>query len=95
MAENNAVKNRKMHLSRNTMMAAAAIYNELYGKTKDDGSKYVPATFQIIYMIGWKPDPSQPKPLQRGTGEISLKDIHNLDEIIKKKEKIKLGDDDK
>ena len=95
MAENNAARNRCQHLKRDTMLAAAAIYNQLYGKTKEDGSKYIPATFQIIYMIGWKPDPSQPKPLERGTGQISLKDIHNLDQIIKETTKIKLGEDDK
>ncbi|XP_051172079.1 arginine-hydroxylase NDUFAF5, mitochondrial [Leptopilina boulardi] len=95
MAENNASRNRKLHLNRDTTMAAAAIYNQLYGKTKEDGSKYIPATFQIIFMIGWKPDPSQPKPLERGTGQISLKDIHKLDELIKETKKIKLSDNDK
>ncbi len=25
-------------------------------------------------QIGWKPDPSQPKPSKRGSGQISLKD---------------------
>jgi NADH dehydrogenase [ubiquinone] 1 alpha subcomplex assembly factor 5 len=34
-------------------------------------------------MIGWKPDPSQPKPLARGTGEISIKDLYRLDEVVK------------
>lgn len=84
-----------MHLSRETLVAAAAIYKELYGKTRDDDTPYVPATFQIIYMLGWKPDPSQPKPLERGTGEVSLKDLYRLDQIIKDTKKIKLGDDDK
>ncbi|XP_032678338.1 arginine-hydroxylase NDUFAF5, mitochondrial isoform X2 [Odontomachus brunneus] len=95
MAENNAAKNRNLHLSRDTLIAAASIYQELYGKTKEDNTPFVPATFQIIYMLGWKPDPSQPKPLERGTGEVSLKDLYKLDKIIKKSEKIKLGDDDK
>lgn len=93
MAENNAARNRKLHLKRDTILAAAAIYEELYGKTKDDGSIYVPATFQIIYMLGWKPDASQPKALQRGTGEVSLKDLYKLDQIIKDTKKIKLDDD--
>lgn len=30
------------------------LLTEMYGK---DGS--IPATFQVIYMIGWKPDPKQ------------------------------------
>lgn len=93
MAENNAAINRKLHLNRDTLMAAAAIYNELYGKTKEDGTPYIPSTFQIIYMLGWKPHPSQPKPLSPGSGQISFKDIHNLDKIIKNTGKIKLDED--
>lgn len=87
MAENNANLKRKLHLKRDTLMAAGAIYNELYGKVKEDGTKYVPATFQVIYMLGWKPDPSQPKPKQRGSGQVSLKDLPNLDQIIKDSKK--------
>ncbi|KAK0081825.1 hypothetical protein PV325_011507 [Microctonus aethiopoides] len=95
MGESNAARNRTLHLKRDTMLAAAAIYEELYGKVKEDGEKYIPATFQIIYMVGWKPDASQPKPIDRGTGQVSLKDLHKLNEIIKKTTKIKLDDDDK
>lgn len=93
MAENNASKNRKLHLNRDTLMAAAAIYKELYGKIREDGTPYIPSTFQIIYLLGWKPHPSQPKPLQRGTGQISLKDLHKLDEIIRDSAKIKIDED--
>lgn len=93
MAENNAVKNRKLRLNKDTMLAAAAIYEKLYGKTKEDGTPFVPATFQIIYLLGWKPDASQPKPLERGTGEVSLKDLHRLDEIIKETKKVKVDED--
>ncbi|XP_063978633.1 arginine-hydroxylase NDUFAF5, mitochondrial [Diachasmimorpha longicaudata] len=93
MAENNAARNRKLHLKRDTAVAAAAVYEELYGKIKEDGSPYIPATFQIIYMLGWKPDASQPKPLDRGTGEVSLKDLYKLDQIIKDAKKIKLDDE--
>ena len=32
MAENNAALNRPLHLDRDTLMAASAIYKELYGK---------------------------------------------------------------
>jgi len=95
MAENNAARNRNLHLSRDTLIAAASIYKELYGKTREDNTAFIPATFQIIYMLGWKPDMSQPKPLKRGTGEVSLKDLYKLDEIIKSSKKIKLDDDDK
>lgn len=93
MAENNAARNRKLRLNKDTILAAAAIYKELYGKFKDDGSPYVPATFQVIYLLGWKPDPSQPKPLERGTGQVSLKDLYRLDEIIKETKKVKTDED--
>ena len=50
----------------------------MYGNS--DGS--IPATFQILFWIGWKPDPTQPKALERGSADVSLKDIHRLDEIV-------------
>lgn len=90
MAESNAAWNRKLHLRRDTMIAGSAIYQQLYGKLQDDGTFSVPATFQIIYMIGWKPDASQPKPLPRGSGEVSLKDLYKLDQIISETKKIPL-----
>lgn len=73
MAENNAAFNRPLHLSRDTMLAAASIYKDLYAK--EDG---VQATFQIIYFVGWKPAPTQPKPLARGSGQVSLKDLGKI-----------------
>ncbi|XP_017772593.1 PREDICTED: NADH dehydrogenase [ubiquinone] 1 alpha subcomplex assembly factor 5 [Nicrophorus vespilloides] len=84
MAESNAALNRSLHLHRDTQFAAAAIYQQLYGKyDQDTAENSVPATFQIINMLGWKPHPKQPKPIERGTGEVSLKDLYKLDEIIK------------
>ncbi|TPX77757.1 hypothetical protein CcCBS67573_g01004 [Chytriomyces confervae] len=71
MGEGNAIFNRTASLNRDTIDAAAEIYKAVYGNP--DGS--IPATFQILYMIGWKPDPSQPKPLKRGSGEVSLKTL--------------------
>ncbi|KAI9011131.1 S-adenosyl-L-methionine-dependent methyltransferase [Gaertneriomyces semiglobifer] len=82
MGESNAILARKPYLSRDTMMAAAAAYTELYGEA--DGS--IPATFQIIYMIGWKPDKSQPKPLPRGAGELSLKDLEKVGQQLTRTE---------
>ncbi|XP_054284718.1 arginine-hydroxylase NDUFAF5, mitochondrial-like [Macrosteles quadrilineatus] len=90
MGESNAARNRSLHLSREKMLAAAAIYQELYGE-KDK----VPATFQVLYMVGWKPDPTQPKPAARGSGEVSLKDLYRLDEVVKDIKKMPLDDGDK
>lgn len=48
MAENNAAINRSLHLHRDTQFAAAAIYQQLYGKYNEEtGKQSVPATFQV------------------------------------------------
>ncbi|XP_013887870.1 NADH dehydrogenase [ubiquinone] 1 alpha subcomplex assembly factor 5, partial [Austrofundulus limnaeus] len=74
MAESNCSWNRKSLLHRDTILAAAAVYKEMYGS--DDGE--VPASFQIFYMIGWKPHESQPKPLKRGSATVSLGDLSQI-----------------
>lgn len=72
MGESNAVLGREMGpIGRDVLLAAQAIYRELHGN--EDGT--IPATFRIIYMIGWRESPDQAKPLARGSGEINLKDI--------------------
>ncbi|KAJ3118826.1 hypothetical protein HK098_005825 [Nowakowskiella sp. JEL0407] len=75
MGENNAISARTLGLSKDVLIAASAIYKEVYGN--EDGT--IPATFSIIYMIGWKPDESQPKPLERGSGKLSLKTIEKTE----------------
>ncbi|GAA5875997.1 hypothetical protein JCM3774_002309 [Rhodotorula dairenensis] len=71
MGEGNAVVNRRKTLDPETLFAAGEIYKELHGL--EDGS--IPATFQIMHMIGWKPDASQPKPAKRGSGTTNLADV--------------------
>jgi NADH dehydrogenase [ubiquinone] 1 alpha subcomplex assembly factor 5 len=72
MGENNAVLGREMGpISRDVLLANEAIYRALYGN--EDGS--IPATFRIIYMIGWHESADQAKPLPRGSADINLKDI--------------------
>ena len=76
------LNNRKSSISKDLLMATNETYKAIYGqKNEKDGSIYIPATFQIIYMIGWKPHENQPKPLKRGTAKHSLKDINNLDKL--------------
>ncbi|PNY24117.1 NADH dehydrogenase [ubiquinone] 1 alpha subcomplex assembly factor 5 [Tolypocladium capitatum] len=72
MGESNATLGREMGpIRRDVLLANEAIYRELHGNP--DGS--IPATFRIIYMIGWREGANQSKPLARGTGEVNLKDI--------------------
>ena len=72
MGESNIVAKRsKKFTKRSTLARAAAIYHERHGR--DDGR--VHAKFQVIYLTGWAPDDSQPKPLRRGSGQVSLVDF--------------------
>ncbi|OTB03500.1 hypothetical protein M426DRAFT_321654 [Hypoxylon sp. CI-4A] len=72
MGENSAVLGREMGgIQRDVLLANEAIYKELHGN--EDGT--IPATFRMIYMIGWKESEDQAKPLPRGSGQINLKDV--------------------
>ena len=74
MGESNAAISReKRPIPRDVLAAASAIYRELHGDPSSPTGT-VPATFNVIYMIGWAPGATQPKPLQRGSGRASLKD---------------------
>jgi len=84
MGESNAALNRKLHLHRETLLAANAIYADLYGESSEDG-EVLPASFQVYYWIGWKPDPSQPRSLKPQKSDVSLKDLYKLDEIVEHK----------
>ena len=71
MGEGNVVLGREMGaISRDVLAANDAIYRELHGNS--DGT--IPATFRVIYMIGWHESANQAHPLARGSGELSLKD---------------------
>ena len=65
MGETNCAWTRPLLLRRSVMNAAAAIYREMYGVEQgaelqgEGGDKVIPATFQLLYFIGWKPHPSQ------------------------------------
>ena len=59
----------------------------MYGN--DDGGKEgVPASYQILYFICWKPHEKHLKPAKRGSGEVSFKDLGKIDEIIDNKKRI-------
>ncbi|KAL9580039.1 MAG: hypothetical protein Q9212_004731 [Teloschistes hypoglaucus] len=73
MGEGNAALVReKKGLSRDVLLANEGIYRELHG---DGATGAIPATFRIIYMIGWTGGEEQPEPLERGSGMVSIKDV--------------------
>jgi SAM-dependent methyltransferase len=69
MGETNAVIERRKSFSRRqTLHDAASRYHRLFA---DDAGR-ISATFQVIYLTGWSPDDSQPKPLARGSATVRL-----------------------
>ena len=72
MGETNALFDRLRHPTRRTVFArAAALYHERFA----DSDGRLPATFQVLFLTGWAPDPSQQQPARRGSGRTSLKDV--------------------
>jgi SAM-dependent methyltransferase len=64
MGETNALAGRRRSFARKALFAEAArLYAEAHGT--HDGR--VPATFEMIFLTGWAPDPSQPQPLRPGS----------------------------
>ena len=75
MGETNALAARRRNPTRRATLArAAAIYAERFSDT--DGR--IPASFDILFLAGWAPHPSQPQPLPRGSA------THSLAEALKK-----------
>jgi len=68
MGESNGLIQRRPIVSRETLLAAASIYSSMFGTA--DGR--VPLSFQIVYMIGWKPHSTQPLPMKRGSHQASF-----------------------
>ncbi|KAI9672739.1 MAG: hypothetical protein M1831_000174 [Alyxoria varia] len=80
MGEGNAVIMRDgKPIGRDVLLACEGIYKELHGNWeggREDGKvESVPATFRLIYLIGWKEGERQQQPEQRGTGQVNLKDV--------------------
>ncbi|MEE2654520.1 MAG: methyltransferase domain-containing protein [Pseudomonadota bacterium] len=77
MGETNATLRRIRSFSKKEMFVQVADrYQELYG----DSNGRIPATFQIIYLTGWAPDNSQPRPLRPGSASHRLADALGTEE---------------
>ena len=78
MGEGNALaQRRKVFTSRELFTKAAEIYAANFAL--DEGR--IKATFEMIYLTGWAPDESQPKPLRPGSATARLADALNTQEI--------------
>jgi SAM-dependent methyltransferase len=71
MGESNLVAERRRSFSRRaTLLRAAAIYGERF--TLPSGR--VVASFEVLFLHGWRPHASQPKPLKPGSAAKRLAD---------------------
>jgi SAM-dependent methyltransferase len=69
MAEGNVLRDRRPGpLRRGTVAYADQLYRARFAGP--DGR--LPATFELLTLSGWKPDPSQPQPIRRGSGQANL-----------------------
>lgn len=76
-ATNVLAERRRVPLRRKTLLRMAEIYSERFSDT----DKRVRATFEIVWLSGWAPDPSQQKPLKPGSAKTRLADALNTKEI--------------
>lgn len=78
MGAANATLNRlKKPTRRKVILEAAKRYHDKFASAEGT----VPATFEIIYVIGWTPHESQQKPLRPGSAKVRLADALKTEEI--------------
>ena len=79
MGETNALTDRlKRFTARNVLLEASRLYAENYS----GASENIEATFEIIFLTGWAPDESQPKPLKPGSATARLSEALGVPEVI-------------
>lgn len=71
MGETNTVLERRRAPMTRALLGRVA---EIYAQRFADGDGRIPARFQILYLTGWSPAPSQPKPLRPGSARSRLAD---------------------
>jgi hypothetical protein len=79
MGETNVLADRSRRPATRGLFARAA---EIYAERFSDPDGRVRASFSIVWLSGWAPDPSQQKPLKPGSAKMSLaKALENPDDI--------------
>jgi SAM-dependent methyltransferase len=76
-AANPLFERRRTPLRRRTLMRMAQIYAERFS----DADGRVRATFEIVWLSGWKPHPDQQQPLRPGTAQARLADALGTREL--------------
>ncbi|WP_372799822.1 SAM-dependent methyltransferase [Paracoccus seriniphilus] len=76
MGETNAMQSRIRHATRREVFMRAAAFMAEHFPDRDDPSR-IAATFDLVFLTGWAPSETQPKPLRPGSAKISLADALN------------------
>ena len=76
-ATNALIERRRVPLRRATLMRMA----EIYARRFADPDGRLRATFEIVWLSAWAPDPSQQKPVQPGSAKMRLADALGTTEI--------------
>jgi hypothetical protein len=83
MGESNLVVERRRGLTRRaTLLRAAEIYGERFALP----SGRVAASFEVLFLHGWAPHESQPKPLKPGSAAQRLADALGTDRAKRRRE---------
>jgi hypothetical protein len=69
MGAASALEARSRKPATRTLFARAA---QIYAERHSDADGRIRATFSLVWMSGWAPDPSQQKPLKPGSAQVSL-----------------------
>jgi SAM-dependent methyltransferase len=78
MGESNLVAERRRGVTRRATLLRAA---ELYGERFSLPSGRVAASFEVLYLHGWSPHASQPRPLKPGSAAQRLADALGTSEM--------------
>ena len=77
MGETAAMTGVPRHFTRREVILRAA---EIYRQRHEGADGRIPATFQIVWLTGWAPDPSQQRPARRGSAGARLADALRAEE---------------
>lgn len=72
MGENNAQTERRKSIAPHALFETAS---QIYADTFKAEEGRIAATFELIFLTGWAPDASQPKPLRPGSATTRLADV--------------------
>ncbi|MFB2595541.1 class I SAM-dependent methyltransferase [Paracoccus sp. p4-l81] len=78
MGETNALSARPRHATRRALFAQAAA---IYAANFPEADGRIAATFDLVFLTGWAPDPSQQQPMRPGSASHSLAAI--LDDLAR------------